>query len=199
MSVFFQDDSITSELNSIKAIIKCVEDHKLESEFNLDNLRKRATHLEKIKAERKKGSTSGTKPQNKRGSRSIGSSSSRPAKAAKFSNAHSSSFSRRNLAPSLQPSPGARFSGPFNYPSQTIFDGATANPYTATYGTSLTQSPAGIAQQHYIPVDNLGPSGYRSSGSYSGGQTSYGVYDYINGAPPTYPPPYTVDQTPYRG
>ncbi|TKY60901.1 FRIGIDA protein 4a [Spatholobus suberectus] len=193
------DDSSTSELNSIKAIIKCVEDHKLESEFNLDNLRKRATHLEKTKAERKKSSTSGTKPQNKRGSRGSGSSSSRPAKSAKFNNAHSSSFSRRNLAPSLQPSPGARFSGPFNYPNQTIFDGATANPYTATYGTSHTQSPAGIAQQHYsIPVDNLGPSGYRSSGSYSG-QTSYGIYDYRNGAPPTYPPPYTVDQTTYRG
>ncbi|RDX70941.1 FRIGIDA-like protein 4a, partial [Mucuna pruriens] len=174
------DDSSTSELNSIKAIIKCVEDHKLESEFNLDNLRKRATHLEKTKAERKKSSSSGSKPQNKRGCRGSGSSSSRPAKSAKFSNAHSSSFSRRNLAPSLQPSPGARFSGPFNYPSQTIYDGATANPYTASYGTSHTQSPAGITQQHYsIPVDNLAPSGYRSSGSYSG-QTSYGIYDYIN-------------------
>ncbi|KAG5030181.1 hypothetical protein JHK87_013695 [Glycine soja] len=190
------DDSSTSELNSIKAIIKCVEDHKLESEFNLDNLRKWATLLEKAKAEKKKSSTSGSKPQNKRGS---GSSSSRPAKSAKFSSAHSSSFSRRNLAPSLQASPGARFSVPFNYPSQTIYDGATANLYTATYGTSHTQSPAGITQQHYsIPVDNLGPSGYRSSGSYSG-QTSYGLYDYRNGAPPTYPPPYTVDQTTYRG
>ncbi|KAG4999221.1 hypothetical protein JHK82_020395 [Glycine max] len=190
------DDSSTSELNSIKAIIKCVEDHKLESEFNLDNLRKRATLLEKAKAEKKKGSTSRSKPQNKRGS---GSSSSRPAKSAKFNSAHSSSFSRRNLAPSLQPSPGARFSAPFNYPSQTIYNGATANPYAATYGTSHTQSPAGITQQHYsIPVDNLGPSGYRSSGSYSG-QTSYGLYDYRNGAPPTYPPPYSVDETTYRG
>ncbi|KAK7398939.1 hypothetical protein VNO78_10113 [Psophocarpus tetragonolobus] len=194
------DDSNTSELNSIKAIIKCVEDHKLESEFNLDNLRKRATLLEKAKAERKKSSTSGTKPQNKRGSRGSGSSSSRPAKSAKFNHAPSSSFGRRNLAPSsLQPSPAARFSAPFNYPSQTMYDGATANPYTATYGTSHTQSPAGITQQHYsIPVDNLGPSGYRSTGSYSG-QTSYGLYDYRNGAPPTYPPPYTLDQTTYRG
>ncbi|KAL2342514.1 hypothetical protein Fmac_003799 [Flemingia macrophylla] len=193
------DDSSTTELNSIKAIIKCVEDHKLESEFDLDNLRKRATHLEKSKAERKKNSSSGTKPQNKRGSRGSGSSSSRPAKSAKFNNAQSSSFSRRNLAPSLQPRASSRFSGPFSYPSQTIFEGATANPYTATYGSSHAQSPAGITQQHYsIPVDNLGPSSYRSSGSYSG-QASYGIYDYINGAPSTYPPPYTVDQTPYRG
>ncbi|KAK7358316.1 hypothetical protein VNO77_00243 [Canavalia gladiata] len=191
------DDSNTLELNCIKAIIKCVEDHKLESEFSLDNLRKRATHLEKTKAERKKSSSSGSKPQNKRGNRGSGSSSSRPAKSAKYS-AHSSSFSRRNLAPSLQPSPSARFSGPFNYPSQTIFDGATANPY-ATYGTSHTQSSTGITQQHYpLPVDNLGPSGYRSGGSYSG-QTSYGIYDYGSTVPTTYQPPYTIDQTSYRG
>jgi len=197
LSVIFQDDSNTLELNSIKAIIKCVEDHKLESEFNLDNLRKRATHLEKTKAERRKSSSSGSKPQNKRGSRGGGSSSSRPAKSAKFS-ARPSSFSRRNLASSLQPSSSARFSGPFNYPSQTIFDGATANPY-ATYGTSHTQSSAGITQHHYpLAVDNLGPSGYRSGGSYSG-QTSYGIYDYGGTAPSTYQPPYTIDQASYRG
>lgn len=186
-------------------MIKCVEDHKLESEFNLDKLRRRATQLEKTKAEKKKSSASGSKPQNKRafgtgGSRS-GSSSTRPAKSAKFS-AYPSSFSRRNLAPSLQPSPGARFSGPFNYPSQTIYDGSTVNPYASTYGTSHAQSPAGITQQHYsLPVDNLGPSGYRSSSSYAG-QTSYGIYDYGNAAaagPPSYQTPYTVDQTSYRG
>ncbi|KAJ1393506.1 Frigida-like [Sesbania bispinosa] len=196
------DESSTSELNSIKAVIKCVEDHKLDSEFNLEKLRKRATHLEKAKAERKKSSSSGSKPQKKRaygsgGSRGGGSSYSRPAKSAKV-NAYSSSFSRRNLTTSLQPSPSARFSGPFNYPSQTMLDGSTANPYAATYG-GHTQSPAGISQQHYsLSVDNLGPSSYRSSGSYAG-QTSYGIYDYANAAPSTYQPPYTVDQTSYRG
>ncbi|XP_027341968.1 FRIGIDA-like protein 4a [Abrus precatorius] len=193
------DDSSTLELNSIKAIIKCVEDHKLESEFNLDSLRKRATHLEKTKAERKKSSSSGSKPQNKRGCRGSGSSSSRPAKAAKYSAHTSSSFSRRNMAPSLQPSPSPRFSGPFNYPSQTMFDGPNPNPYAATYGTSHPQSSAGITQQHYpLPVENLGLSSYRSGGSYSG-QTSYGIYDYGSTAPPTYQPPYTIDQTSYRG
>ncbi|KAK7320001.1 hypothetical protein RJT34_04730 [Clitoria ternatea] len=192
------DDSSALELNSIRAIIKCVEDHNLESDFNLDGLRKRATLLEKTKAERKKNASSGSKSHNKRVIRGSGPSSSRPAKSAKF-NAHSSSFSRRNLASSLQPSPSTRFSGPFNYPSQTIFDGANTNPYSATYGTSLTQSPAGITQQHYsLPIDNLGASAYRSTGSYSG-QTSYGIYEYGSGVPPTYQPPYTVDQASYRG
>ncbi|XP_061343876.1 FRIGIDA-like protein 4a isoform X2 [Gastrolobium bilobum] len=190
------------ELNSIKAVMKCVEDHKMESEFNLEKLRKRAAHLEKTKAERKKGSSSGGKPKKRTygsgGSRGSASTSSRPSKSAKL-NTYPSSFSRRNLAPSLQPSPAARYSAPYSYPSQTtIYDGSTANPYAATYGTAHTQSPAGITQQHYsLPVDNLAPSGYRSSGSYVG-QTSY-VYDYGNAAPPSYQPPYTVDQSSYRG
>lgn len=55
-----QDESSTLELNSIKAIIKCVEDHKLESEFSLDSLRKRASLLEKTKAERKRGTSAAT-------------------------------------------------------------------------------------------------------------------------------------------
>ncbi len=62
----FQEESSTLELNSIRAIIKCVEDHKLESEFSLDSLRKRATHLEKAKAEWKKNSAAAIKPKNKR-------------------------------------------------------------------------------------------------------------------------------------
>ncbi|KAL4328751.1 hypothetical protein HN51_035828 [Arachis hypogaea] len=192
------DDSTTLELNTIKAIIKCVEDHKLESEFNLDNLRKRVTQLEKTKAERKKSATAG-KPK-KRSIRAGGAGSSRPSKSAKFHPHPSSSSSRRNLAPSLQPSPNARFSSAFNYPSQTVYDAsATANPYAATYGAAHTQSPAGMTQQHYsLPVDNLGPPGYRSSTAYVA-QSSYGMYDYGNATLSTYQPPYTVDQSSYRG
>lgn len=199
------DEANTLELNSIKDIIKCVEDHKLESEFNLDKVKRRASQLEKSKAERRKPSSSfgsrsfvnGSRSR-KRGSRGSGSTSSRPVKSAKTS-AYPSSFSRRNLAP-LHPSPSPRYSTPLHYPSQTMMESSTAaNPYGATYGSSITQSPAGIGitQQHYsYPVDNLGPSSYLSSSSYAG-QTSYGLYDYGSAAPPTYP--YSVDQTNYRG
>ncbi|KAF7819829.1 FRIGIDA-like protein 4a [Senna tora] len=178
------DDSSTSELNSIKATLKCVEDYKLESEFNLESLRKRVAHLEKTKAERKKSSASGSKSHKRAygsgSNRGSGSGSFRPAKVAKFNSY--SSFNRRNAAPP-QPSPVSRFSGAFNYSSQTVYDGSTANPYaaaTSAYGGPHVQSPAGLTQQHYsLP-----------SASY-GGQTNYGVYDYGNAAPPTYQPPYT--------
>ncbi|XP_031264804.1 FRIGIDA-like protein 4a [Pistacia vera] len=178
------EESSNVELNSIKAIIKCVEDHKLESEFSVDSLRKRAAQLEKSKAERKKSSATNSKPQNKRGhgsssSRSSGPPAFRPAKAAKFSNAYQS-FGRRNPAPPTPHSPAPRYSisTPYNYPNQTVYEGATAAQYGTTYGVPHAQSPAAIPQQHYsLPVDNIGAAGFRASGSYSS-QTGYGAYDY---------------------
>ncbi|KAJ7969626.1 FRIGIDA-like protein [Quillaja saponaria] len=187
------EESSTMELNSIKAIIKCVEDHKLESDFNLDSLRKRATHLEKAKSERKKNSGASNKPQNKRAYSASGSRGSgppfRPAKASKYSNAYSS-FSRRNPVPPPHPSPATRYSGPYNHPVQTIYDVPPAIPYASPYGVPHTQSPAAVTQQHYpLPVDNMGSAGYMPTGSYAG-QTSYSAYDYGNAAPAnTYQPP----------
>lgn len=192
------EESNNLELNSIRAIIKCVEDHKLESEFSVDNLRKRATHIEKAKAERKKSSAGSSKTQNKRGYSGAsggrgggGSSSSRPAKAAKYSNAYPS-FSRRNgNPPPARSSPViARYSGPHNYPVQSVYDAPAPSPYASTYGVPHTQSPAGIPQHQYPHLgDNMSAGGapFRGSGSYSG-QTSYGTYDYANPAPPSYQP-----------
>uniref|UniRef100_A0A2P2NFN9 FRIGIDA-like protein n=1 Tax=Rhizophora mucronata TaxID=61149 RepID=A0A2P2NFN9_RHIMU len=189
-----KEESSTVELNSIKAIIRCVEDHKLDAEFPLDSLRKRAAQLEKTKAEKKKSSgvPTAAKPQYKRGHGNSGSRAGgpdfRPSKAPKYSNAYSP-FSRRNPAPPAQHSPTTRFSGPYSYPSQSVFETHTPTAYAPTYGVPHTQSPAAIPpQQHYtLPVDNMSASGYRSTGSY-GGQTNYGAYDYGSGAPPTYQP-----------
>ena len=186
-----QEESNNAELNSIKAIIKCVEDHKLESEFSVDILRKRTTQLEKVRADRKKSSSATGKPRNKRGhiagsSRSSGPPAFRPAKAPKISNAYPP-FSRRNPAPSAQHSPAARYSGPYNYGGQNVFEGPTA-PYASAYGVPHTQSPAAVTQQHYShPVDNMGATGYQTSGAY-GGQTSYVAYDYGSAAPSAYQP-----------
>ncbi|KAJ9688470.1 hypothetical protein PVL29_014235 [Vitis rotundifolia] len=192
--LMFQEESGNVELNSIKTIIKCVEDHKLESEFSIDSLRKRATQLEKAKVERKKSSAGASKPPNKRAhgggsgsgsGRGSGPSAFRPAKAPKFSNSTYPSFGRRNPAPPPQHSPAGRYSGPFSYPAQGVYDGPTPPPYASTYGGPLPQTPT-IPQQHYsLSVDDMGAGGMRASGSY-GGQTSYNAYDYAAAAPPTY-------------
>lgn len=192
--LMFQEESGNVELNSIKTIIKCVEDHKLESEFSIDSLRKRATQLEKAKVERKKSSAGASKPPNKRAhgggsgsgsGRGSGPSAFRPAKAPKFSNSTYPSFGRRNPAPPPQHSPAGRYSGPFSYPAQGVYDGPTPPPYASTYGGPHPQTPT-IPQQHYsLSVDDMGAGGMRASGSY-GGQTSYNAYDYAAAAPPTY-------------
>ncbi|RZC19906.1 FRIGIDA-like protein 3 isoform B [Glycine soja] len=53
------------ELIALKAVIKCIEDHKLDDQYPLDPLQKRATQLEKAKADKKRV-TEATKPQPKR-------------------------------------------------------------------------------------------------------------------------------------
>ncbi|XVE98199.1 hypothetical protein REPUB_Repub03eG0085000 [Reevesia pubescens] len=168
-----------------------IGDHNLESEFSVDSLRKRATQLEKVKADRKKSSSATGKPQNKRGHNAgsgwgSGPPAFRPAKAAKFSNAYPS-FNRRNPAPSAQQSQAARYSGQYNYGAQNVFEGPTA-PYALANGVLHSQSPAAVSQQHSShPVDNIGAAGYRTSGAY-GGQTIYGAYDYGSTAPSAYQP-----------
>ncbi|XP_054784030.1 FRIGIDA-like protein 3 [Prosopis cineraria] len=53
------------ELIALKAIIKCVEEHKLEEQYPLDSLQKRVLQLEKAKADKKRV-TEAAKPQPKR-------------------------------------------------------------------------------------------------------------------------------------
>ncbi|KAH9626923.1 hypothetical protein KSS87_014984 [Heliosperma pusillum] len=53
------------ELGALKAVIKCVEEHKLEGQFPVDSLIKRMLLLEKAKADKKRV-TEVTKPQSKR-------------------------------------------------------------------------------------------------------------------------------------
>lgn len=60
-----QIDVNDRELIALKAVIKCIEDHKLDDQYPLDPLQKRATQLEKAKADKKRV-TEATKPQPKR-------------------------------------------------------------------------------------------------------------------------------------
>ncbi|KAL4302486.1 hypothetical protein GQ457_10G000390 [Hibiscus cannabinus] len=188
------EESKNVELNSIRAIIKCVEDHKLESEFSIEFLRKRSTQLEKVKLDRKKSSSATGKPQNKRShssgsARGSGPPAFRAAKAAKFSNAYPP-FNRRNQAPSAQQSPAGRY----NYVGQNVFEAPTV--FATAYGVSHSQSPAAVAQQHYSQaVENLGASGYATSTGY-GGQASYAAaaYEYGSATPSAYQQPSSSNQ-----
>ncbi|GMH02421.1 hypothetical protein Nepgr_004260 [Nepenthes gracilis] len=60
-----QIDVNERELTALKAVMKCVEEHKLENDYPLDTLQKRTLQLEKAKADKKRATEAG-KPQSKR-------------------------------------------------------------------------------------------------------------------------------------
>lgn len=60
-----QNEVNERELSSLKAVIKCIEDHKIEEQYPLDPLQKRVVQLEKAKADKKRA-TEAAKPQPKR-------------------------------------------------------------------------------------------------------------------------------------
>lgn len=159
----FQEEASTIELSAIKTIVKCVEDQKLESVFSLDNLKKRAAILEKAKAERKKNTSSGGKPSNKRALGPGGSrqSSSHPAKAPKFANP-SPSFIRRNPLPLAHLSSAVRYSAPYSYPGQGAFEVPSMTAYAPAYGRSHSPAEAQIGiQQEYSPSATYSPITHR--------------------------------------
>ena len=61
----FQNEVNERELAALKAVIKCIEEHKLEEQYPGDPLQKRLLQLEKAKAEKKRA-TEAAKPQPKR-------------------------------------------------------------------------------------------------------------------------------------
>ncbi|THU66851.1 hypothetical protein C4D60_Mb05t18560 [Musa balbisiana] len=48
-------DSASDELGAIRAVIKCIEEYKLQEEYPLDPLQKQVAQLEKAKADKKRG------------------------------------------------------------------------------------------------------------------------------------------------
>ncbi|KAK9102618.1 hypothetical protein Sjap_019872 [Stephania japonica] len=178
-----------AELNSLRALVRCVEVHKLESEFSFDSLKRRLTQLEKAKVEKKKSMAS-TKPQNKRprGDGGGGAVAFHAAKAGRIPNAYPS-FGGRN--PPVHQNP-PRYSGRYTYPSSTVYDSPVSASYVPTYGGAHSQNPAVLPQQYGYVSGDASVGGLRAGGSY-GAQSSYGAYDYSASAPapssaPTYPP-----------
>ncbi|KAK6940392.1 Frigida-like [Dillenia turbinata] len=60
-----QDEVNEKELTALKAVIKSIEEHKLEEQYPVDPLQKRVLLLEKVKADKKRANEA-TKPQSKR-------------------------------------------------------------------------------------------------------------------------------------
>ncbi|KAJ6842774.1 FRIGIDA-like protein 3 [Iris pallida] len=61
----YQNEMNERELSALKAVIKCIEDHKLEEQYPVDPLQRRILQLEKAKADKRRAAEAG-KPQSKR-------------------------------------------------------------------------------------------------------------------------------------
>ncbi|KAJ9565561.1 hypothetical protein OSB04_001527 [Centaurea solstitialis] len=158
-------DDINNELSVIRTIMKCIEDHKLESHFTGDNLQKRVNELEKIKSERKRsGSTSTSKPSSKRHRNERGSGggigSSRPPKSVRLAMA----ARQRNYHPALPTHQPARYSAPYSYTNPSVYE---STPNAAAYGVAYggyggpaAQSPARYGAQYANPAQDYGGYDY---------------------------------------
>lgn len=64
--IYLQNDANAQELAALRAVIKCIEEYKLESDYPPDTLRKRVLQLEKSKGDRKRSGEFIKRPQSKR-------------------------------------------------------------------------------------------------------------------------------------
>lgn len=148
--------SAKKELSAIRAVLKCIEEYKLESEFPPETLKKRLEQLEKTKSEKKKPAAAAA-PAAKRTRVSNGGGPMPPAKAGRSSNAYVSSFpptpptfvrsppSHTTQYPAYPPSPiygHGSLSPSYCYsPEAAPLMGSPYSPY-GSYGNGMTPPPA---------------------------------------------------------
>lgn len=119
--------SAKKELSAIRAVLKCIEEYKLESEFPPEALKKRLDQLEKTKSERKKPAAAAT-PAAKRTRVSNGGGPMPPAKAGRSSNAYVSSFPP--TPPTFVRSPSSSYPSPttIQYPASPMYGHGSLSP-----------------------------------------------------------------------
>ncbi|KAJ0561140.1 hypothetical protein HanHA300_Chr06g0219491 [Helianthus annuus] len=157
------------EQSALKAVIKCIEEYKLEGEFPPENLKKRLEQLEKVKVEKKRPAAAG--PANKR-TRVSNVGPMPPAKAGRITNAYVSSFP---APPAFVRSPShTQYPAGYSFPSPVYGHGSRSpptNPYAAPYSPEATAPPLSPP----LSYPGTPPMNY---------PTAYGGYG--NGMPPAY-------------
>lgn len=146
------------EQSAIRAVLKCIEEYKLEAEFPPQDLKKRLEQLEKVKIEKKKPAS----PAAKRTRASTGGPMP-PAKAGRSTNAYVSSF----------PSPPTYVRSP---PSHTQYSPAAVPAYPAVPGVygHGSRSPSYVYSPEAPPPTIVGsypvsPLNFPAYGGYSNG------------------------------
>lgn len=153
------------ELSALKAVIKCIEEYKLEDEFPPENLKKRMEQLEKVKVEKKRPAAAG--PANKR-TRASNVGPMPPAKAGRITNAYVSSFP---APPTFVRSPShTQYPAGYSFPSPVYGHGNRSpptNPYASPYSPEATAPPLSPPLS-YPPTP---PMNYPTYGGYGNGMS----------------------------
>lgn len=156
------------EQSAIRAVLKCIEEYKLEAEMPSENLKKRLEQLEKAKTEKKRSPP--VVPANKRTRVSNNIGPMPPAKAGRIANAYVSSFPA--TATTFVPSPP--------HPSPYHAGFVSPQPYAAS-------PPPPMYGNRSPPYHPYSPEA--ASPPYHGGPVNYTVYGAYGNAmapPPTY-------------
>ncbi|XP_047315365.1 FRIGIDA-like protein 4a [Impatiens glandulifera] len=170
-----QAGAAKKEQSALRAVIKCIEEYKLEAEFPPENLKKRLEQLEKaVKTERKRPAAV---PANKR-TRASNGGPMPPAKAGRSTNAYVSSFPT-NAVPAFMksPSPPTHYGGG-GYPVSPVMYGNRSPPSSSPY-SAYSSPEAGVP--HLIGSYPVAPPPMNYS-PYGGG--------YGNAMPLQYQPAY---------
>ncbi|KAM7256121.1 hypothetical protein ACFE04_011862 [Oxalis oulophora] len=142
------------EQSALRAVLKCIEEYKLESEFPPENLLKRLEQLEKAKTEKRKPAAV---PANKR-TRVCNNGPMPPAKAGRLTNAYVSSFPP---PPTFVRSPPSQYPpqvSPYHSPPPPTVYGSRSPPY-AYSPESAPPPPPPMAGPYPAPM-NYAPYGF---------------------------------------
>ncbi|KAJ7299920.1 hypothetical protein O6H91_23G002100 [Diphasiastrum complanatum] len=168
-----QNDSTMKELSALKAVLKCIEEYKLEAQYTSAPLQRRLAQLEKAKSDRKRAAVA-VKAQAKR-PRGIG---------AAGGSSVSVSSDRGLLRASERGQYTATGLSSYGLSSPSTYDRRLPANYAATFAG--VRSPVSLSSSYPYSTDGLGSQFYGSS-VYSNPSATYSSYQFGSSLPP--PPP----------
>ncbi|KAG6508071.1 hypothetical protein ZIOFF_033429 [Zingiber officinale] len=149
MSPGAQNEMNERELSALKAVIKCIEEHKLEEQYPIDPLQKRIVQLEKAKADKRRAAEA-AKPQSKR-----------PRAGGSIYNPRITSMPDK----SFYRTPPERFAHPYDSPERFSY------PYDRQYlyaaeshqPTLMGSTPYTVSSTHTLYYGNAHPVQYQTA------------------------------------
>ncbi|CAM6012446.1 unnamed protein product [Sphagnum balticum] len=180
-----QNDAAMKELAALKAVLKCIEEYQLESQYPSMPLQKRVIQLEKAKSDRKRAAVA-VKAHTKRPRASNGTGAGYGGVSGSNNNNNNDnrSYYRPSDRSQGQYGGGVAVSS-YSLAAQNNYDRRGHAAYSTTYAGG-NRSPAALSSSYLYSADGLSSQVYGSTG-YNNPTATYSSYQFGSGLPP--PPP----------